>query len=396
MKSIMHLVVTFLFLSIYMAAGNLLCAPPSDVPEKVYSIVYIQKPEDWYLKQQKLWKQEIEKNPYDADAWRNYYYAVRYHQFAETSGTREKKDRLNSIVEEMKKYVPDSYQYYYIRHKTEGSLKDASALMKAYEIRPDEPEIYSDLVAYYEFQGQPEKVMEFMQKWYRSQDVAPGLLDYNYNVLATTSKNAVLFTNGDNDTYPVWMLQQIQNIRKDVTVLNASLIRADKKYLERKCAEKGIQLNFQQLPENSSSEFVTALAGYIHSNYPEIPVYLALTMFPDYIDPVKDKLYIVGLAYQYSDERLDNTALVRKNLEKYFRMDYLDHSWYSGNYLASGIVDRLNMNYIAPMVILAEHYQKCELTEAARHWAVKALKLAEKGGMKERLEKDLKNKGFSF
>ncbi len=32
-------------------------------PEKVYRIVYVQKPNEWYIQQTELWKKEIEKNP---------------------------------------------------------------------------------------------------------------------------------------------------------------------------------------------------------------------------------------------------------------------------------------------------------------------------------------------
>lgn len=42
--------------------------------------------------------------------------------------------------------------------------------------------------------------------------------------LSSAPANSVLITSGDNDTYPLWYLQQIKNIRTDVAVINYNLI----------------------------------------------------------------------------------------------------------------------------------------------------------------------------
>ncbi len=48
--------------------------------------------------------------------------------------------------------------------------------------------------------------------------------DYSYSMLKSLPKDDILFVYGDNDTYPVWAMQETERFRDDVKVVNFTLL----------------------------------------------------------------------------------------------------------------------------------------------------------------------------
>jgi tetratricopeptide (TPR) repeat protein len=133
---------------------------------------------------------------------------------------------------------------------------------------------------------------------------------YGWNMLSFLDEDAILITNGDNDTFPLWYLQQVENLRPDVDVVNLSLIQIN--WYLKQLKDRGVPLSFtyEQIeemhpywvrdPQTQQLSLVTLRDLGIHdiiaTNEFRRPIYFAVTV--DNFMGYYDNLELEGMVFK--------------------------------------------------------------------------------------------------
>jgi ribosomal protein L5 len=202
-------------------------------------------------------------------------------------------------------------------------------------------------------------------------------------MLSELDQNAIVFTCGDNDTFAPWIIQTIKGFRKDVTVLNTSLM-LKKDYRDKVFKEIGIpaytgDVDLQKIKTDSEyTQFVKSLHQHIFDQTPSHPVYVSITCFHQFENDHANKLFLTGLAYKYSEESFDNISLIRRNFEKRYLTDHLKESFDYN--IANKIAIQYNAMYLPSLVKLYKHYGKSEELYKQKELRKLLINISEKSG----------------
>ncbi len=336
-----------------------------DTPRRIVSFVKEEHTPEWYAQQMALWRRVTEREPKNGEAWLNLYHATRYHIMF----TDEQEDYtpLTAVWKTVHETIPDSYADYvltYFHDKFVGIRDmDESAhervlqnMVKAIRMQPNKVEAYPEYVACLMMTGDEELMNDILHRWYESGTYSANLLNYAYNEMVGLEPRAVIFTNGDVDTYSKLILQGGKGLFADVQVVCSPMLHSTR-YRETICRKLGISL---APPSDAATATAEDYDQWLEKAQLAIigqtgrPAYFCATA--ERVPSFSDKLYSEGLVSRYSTRRYDNLAVKQRNYEKRYLLDYLYETFVPETYEASAY--RLNLNYIPCLKSLLDWYKQ--------------------------------------
>ena len=324
--------------------------------------------------------------------WYNYYRACRSAQ-----GTFDWREDFvkespalrtgGDIVILMEKFIPNTFTYYFAAGSTGGvDPSSGKYLVKAYEMNPEFEGIHASVVTYAQSIFDTTLRKSANKQWFKKNELSPGLVAYGYNVLMSLEPNAVLLTQHDNDSYPVWMLQDASEIRQNVLVINIDFLILDS-YREK--VFKKLNIPQMKLSTNNINEYRSnwkAIVHHILAYYKnDRPLYVGLTLFPELYKDFSSKLFVSGLALKYSNKPIDLISKNRQLFEDIFLLDYLQLN--VSNDSNQKTVDEQNLNYLKSFKIVYDHYKSVKNPDKAKKIKTISFLIGNKSSDKEFINK---------
>jgi tetratricopeptide (TPR) repeat protein len=212
--------------------------------------------------------------------------------------------------------------------------------------------------------------------------------DYAGNILQSCDKDGIVFTNGDNDTFPLWFIQEVAKVRTDVRVVNLSLLNTPW-YIHQMKDQMGVPINltYDQIEALRAVRFqdygglwrvqdqmVKEIILNSQANGWNPPVYFSMTVAPENRLGLEDHLIMEGMVYRV----VDSVGQDRVNTDVGQRI-FGDLAHFRGladpNVRKDDNDRRLTANYISAMFRLVEAYQSRGAIDSALGMAEMAVRL---------------------
>jgi len=353
-------VVSIVLLSLFVQIGS------AQKPDQVLSLRQRVLSKETYMNVARQWIEYMEENGESVEGHLNAGQALRY--------AGEEKPVYLRHYQQAVSLDPDNVRALdlygcHLRNKgtPEERTRGLEMLERAKDLDPTYGEILYSLYSAYCCEGRLEDASSIADDIYRRQIISVPLQDFGHNLIAGLPRNAVIITNGDNDTYPPIALQAGLNFRPDVTILNRSLLQCEEYVL-------ALSRRYDWFPDpgNYTKTGPFGMAGSVIDHLlvtRERPIFAAITVaFGDQPRSVT----IQGLAFRIDDFTKNDPNIDYHTTWELFQDEYrMDSSTYWGYPWELRNSERLLMkNYAIIAYYAAEEALKNDDSTAAE-WFVR-------------------------
>ena len=270
-------------------------------------------------------------------------------QRSQRSPTVDQQVQMDNLVQVLEKSSPESFEYHYFKFVAGNySVALVEHLKKAELLRPTNPDVHIQFVAYYWCMNEKRKALPYLEKLMGSGRLNWSILNYSKDLLRSVPSQGTLVTHGMEDSYACLYLQISEGIRTDVNVISLDLLQSE-------AIQKQLLVYGFNLPQNSTIDVAYLNEFCVQNNTRNIA--LSMTIPKEYLIPIQENLFVTGLVLEYkTDLSYQNSA----------RNEYL----WNYEFIKLIITDasnekerQLTANYLPMLLILRNTYKLTNETE---------------------------------
>ena len=269
-------------------------------------------------------------------------------QRKQRSPSFEQQVEMDAAVNYFEVNDPTSFEYNYFKYTAgnyDVSLYDNLEVAEA--ARPNNADVHVEMAGYYMIKEEKDSALVYLNKLVEAERLTENVVEYGGEVLRSVPEEGVLITHGFDDSYGAYLAQNQNNVRSDIKLMSLDFMQSE--FYRQSLVEEGFIL-----PDSKIID-VDFLNDFCALNANK-KISIALTTPKEYFKPMRGKLFIVGLVFEYHEGRFDN----------FYSNDYLWNEEFE-----KGLIDnpgdekgkQLSANYLPMLLYLRKVYDQKGETE---------------------------------
>jgi len=263
-------------------------------------------------------------------------------QRSSRSPSLQQQIQMDQAVDYFQVNAPGSFESHYFKYVAGNYNTELIADLKAAEkIRPENSDVHVQLAGYYMIEEEVDSALIYAEKLRESDRLADNVIAYSEDILRSVPESGTLITHGFDDGYGSYYAQNSNEIRSDVTLVSLDFLQSET-YREN-LKEKGFELpDMETVDVNYLAEFCVLNVDKNLS--------ISMTTPKEYFQAIQDKLYVVGLVFEYHPESFNNFS----------RNDYLWNNSMEKEVITHPVDEKgrqLSANYLPMLLHLRKVYQ---------------------------------------